>query len=109
MGTMITRRLRELSEDDIKKIATTYHNYQNNENYENIKGFCYLATTEEINSNDNVLTPGRYVGVEDMKDDGIPFEEKMNNITSELSKQFKESHRLEEQIKKNLKAIGFEI
>ncbi|MBQ8193338.1 MAG: SAM-dependent DNA methyltransferase [Bacilli bacterium] len=109
LGTMVTRRLRELSEDDIKKIATTYHNYQNNENYENIKGFCYLATTEEINSNDNVLTPGRYVGVEDMKDDGIPFEEKMNNITSELSKQFKESHRLEEQIKKDLKAIGFEI
>lgn len=109
LGTMVTRRLRELSSDDIKKIADTYHDYQNDENYSDDKGFCYSATTEEIKSNDYVLTPGRYVGVEDINDDGIPFEEKMKNITSELSKQFEESHKLEEEIKKNLKAIGFEI
>lgn len=109
LGTMVTRRLRELSEDDIKKVANTYHNYQNHENYENIKGFCYSATTEEVKSNDYVLTPGRYVGVEETEDDGIPFEEKMKNITSELSKQFEESHKLEEEIRKNLKAIGYEI
>ena len=109
LGTMVTRRLRELSEDDIKKVANTYHNYQNDENYENVKGFCYSATTEEIKSNDYVLTPGRYVGVEETEDDGIPFEEKMKNITSELSKQFEESHKLEEEIRKNLKAIGYEI
>ena len=109
LGTMVTRRLRELSEEDIKKIANTYHNYQNDENYENVKGFCYSATTEEIKSNDYVLTPGRYVGVEETEDDGVPFEEKMKNITSELSKQFEESHKLEEEIKKNLKAIGYEI
>ena len=109
LGTMVTRRLRELSEDDIKKVANTYHNYQNDENYENVKGLCYSATTEEIKSNDYVLTPGRYVGVEETEDDGIPFEEKMKNITSELSKQFEESHKLEEEIKKNLKAIGYEI
>lgn len=109
LGTMVTRRLRELSDKDIKKIADTYHNYQNNENYENIKGFCYSATLEEIRLNDYVLTPGRYVGVADSKDDGIPFEEKMKNITSELSKQFEESHKLEEEIKKNLKAIGYEM
>lgn len=109
LGTMVTRRLRELSEDDIKKIADTYHNYQNDENYENVKGFCYSAPTEEIKSNDYVLTPGRYVGVEEAEDDGIPFEEKMKNITSELSKQFEESHKLEEEIRKNLKAIGYEI
>ena len=109
LGTMVTRRLRELSEDDIKKVANTYHKYQNHENYENIKGFCYSATTEEIKSNDYVLTPGRYVGVEETEDDGIPFEEKMKNITSELSKQFEESHKLEEEIRKNLKAIGYEI
>ena len=106
---MVTRRLRELSEADIKKIADTYHSYQNGDNYENIKGFCYSATTEEINANDNVLTPGRYVGVEESKSDDIPFEEKMKNITSELSKQFEESHRLEEEIRKNMKAIGFEL
>ena len=109
LGTMVTRRLRELSEEDIKKIANTYHNYQNDENYENVKGFCYSATTEEIKSNDYVLTPGRYVGVEETEDDGVPFEEKMKNITSELSRQFEESHKLEEEIKKNLKAIGYEI
>lgn len=109
LGTMVTRRLRELSNEDIKKIADTYHNYQTDEIYEDIKGFCYSAIIEEINSNDNVLTPGRYVGVKDPEDDGIPFEEKMNNITSELSKQFEESHKLEEEIKKNLKAIDYEI
>ena len=109
LGTMVTRRLRELSEDDIKKVANTYHNYQNDENYENVKGFCYSATTEEIKSNDYVLTPGRYVGVEETEDDSVPFEEKMKNITSELSRQFEESHKLEEEIKKNLKAIGYEI
>lgn len=109
LGTMVTRRLRELLETDIKKIADTYHKYQNDDNYENIKGFCYSATTEEINANDNVLTPGMYVGVEDRQSDNIPFEEKMKSITSELSKQFEESHRLEEKIRKNMKAIGFEI
>ena len=109
LGTMVTRRLRELSDSDIKKIADTYHNYQKDKNYENVKGFCYSATTEEIKSNDYILTPGRYVGVEETEDDGIPFEEKMKNITSELSKQFEESHKLEEEIRKNLKAIGYEI
>lgn len=108
-GTMVTRRLRELSEEDIKKVAEIYHNYQNNENFENVNGLCYCALTEEIKSNDYVLTPGRYVGVEDTEEDGIPFEEKMKNITSDLSKQFEESHRLEEEIKSNLKAIGYEI
>lgn len=109
LGAMVTRRLRELSEDDIKQIASTYHKYQSDENYENLKGFCYCASTEEIKSNDYVLTPGRYVGVEEVEDDGIPFEEKMKNITSELSKQFEESHRLEEEIRNNLKAIGYDI
>ena len=109
LGTMVTRRLRELSDDDIKQVASTYHKYQSDENFENIKGFCYCASTEEIKSNDYVLTPGRYVGVEEVEDDGVPFEEKMKNITSELSKQFEESHRLEEEIRKNLKAIGYDI
>jgi len=109
LGTMVTRRLRELSVNDIKKIANTYHNYQNNESYADVKGFCYSATIDEIKNNDYVLTPGRYVGVEDDNEDSIPFEEKMKNITSELSLQFEESHRLEKEIKKNLKAIGYDI
>ena len=109
LGTMVTRRLRELSVGDIKEIANTYHNYLNNENYEDIKGFCYSATINEIKNNDYVLTPGRYVGVEDNNEDDIPFEEKMKNITSELSTQFEESRKLEEEIKKNLNAIGYDI
>lgn len=109
LGTMVTRRLRELSESDINKISEAYHNYQKGSNYENIKGFCYLAALDEIKANDYVLTPGRYVGVEDSNEDDIPFDEKMKTITSELSKQFEESHNLEEEIKKNLKAIGYDI
>lgn len=109
LGTMVTRKLRELSKEDILKIADTYHKYQKNDDYENIKGYCYSAALDEIKSNDYVLTPGRYVGVEDNGADDIPFEEKMKSLTDELSKQFEESHRLEDEIRKNLKAIGFDI
>ena len=63
----------------------------------------------KIKNNDYVLTPGRYVGVTDTEENNIPFEEQMSNITSELSRQFEESHRLEEEIKKNLSAIGYDI
>ncbi len=108
LGTMITRRLRELSETDIKCIAKTYHNYQDDSNYEDIKGFCYSATIDEIEKNEGALTPGRYVGFENV-DDGISFEEKMKNITSNLAEQFQKSHLLEEEIKKDIKNIGFEI
>lgn len=109
MGTMVTRKLRELSQDDINKLATTYHNYQKGENYEDIAGFCKEANLDEIKGNNYVLTPGRYVGTEEEKDDGVPFEEKMKNLTQELSKEMKESQELDEQIKKVLKEIGYEI
>ena len=108
-GTMVTRKLRELSEEDTEKIASTYHKFVNDNNYEDIAGFCKVATIEEIKENNYVLTPGRYVGVEEQEDDGIPFEEKMKTITSELKEQFEESHRLEEEIRKNLEAIGYGI
>ena len=108
-GTMVTRKLRELSEEDIEKIASTYHKFVNDDSYEDIAGFCKVATIDEIKENNYVLTPGRYVGVEEQEDDGIPFEEKMKTITSELKEQFEESHKLEEEIKKNLEAIGYGI
>ena len=63
----------------------------------------------EIAEQDYILTPGRYVGIEDVEDDGEPFDEKMKRLTSELSRMFKKSHELEEEIKKNLKAIGYEL
>ena len=106
---MVTRKLRELDENDIIKIADTYHNFQKNENYEDIPGFCKVATIDEIRENNYVLTPGRYVGVEEEEDDGVPYEEKMKTLTSELGKQFEESHKLEDEIRKNLEAIGYGI
>ena len=109
LGTMVTRKLRELDEKDIMKIAGTYHQFQNNEEYEDVAGFCKAATTEDIKENNYVLTPGRYVGTEEQEDDGIPFEEKMKTLTTELKAQFEESQKLEDEIKKNLEAIGYGI
>ena len=109
LGTMVTRKLRELQDEDIFKIANTYHNYQNDVNYEDILGFCKNASTEDIKTNDYALTPGRYVGTEGPEDDGIPFEEKMKALTQELSKQFEKSHKLEEEISINLESIGYKL
>ena len=109
LGTMVTRKLRELSEEDTEKIASTYHKFVNNYNYEDVAGFCKSVTIDEIKNNNYVLTTGRYVDVEEQEDDGIPFEEKMKTITAELRQQFDESHKLEEEIKNNLKAIGYDI
>ena len=109
LGTMVTRKLRELSEDDIMQIADTYHNFQKDEKYEDVAGYCKASTIEEIKENNYVLTPGRYVGTEEIEDDGIPFEEKMSDLTSKLAEQMKESAMLDEEIKKVLGAIGYGI
>lgn len=109
LGTMIDRKVRELTEEDIQKISETYHNWRNNNNYEDIQGFCKSATTKELQENNNVLTPGRYVGTEEIENDGISFDEKMKDITQELSKQFVESKELENKIRKSLEAIGYGI
>jgi len=108
MGTMVTRRLREMTMDDIGKIATAFDAF-NAGTLEEVKGFCAAATTEEIAKHDYILTPGRYVGLEEQEDDGEPFEEKMVRLTGELSEMFKKSHELEGEIRKRLGAIGFEI
>ena len=109
MGTMVTRKLRELSEDDIMKIANTYHYYVNDDNYENIAGFCKKASLDDIKTNDYVLTPGRYVGIKEAEDDGEPFEEKMKRLASELSEQMKKSAELDAEIKQVLDEIRYEI
>ena len=106
---MVTKKLRELSDEDINKIASTYHAYENDANYEDVAGFCKKADLDEIKVNDYILTPGRYVGVKEDEGDGIPFEEKMKALTAELRENFEESHRLEEEIRKNLGAIGYEL
>ena len=108
MGTMVTRKLRELSEEDIKKIADTYNAFIDG-TLEDFKGFCAVKTTDDIASQDYILTPGRYVGIEDKEEDDEPFDEKMTRLTSELSQMFSKSHELEEEIRKKLGAIGYEI
>lgn len=110
MGTMIDRRHRELINEDVNKIAETYHNWRSGcENYEDVQGFCKAATIEEVRGNDYVLTPGRYVGIEEAEDDGVPFEEKMEKLTSELGELFEKSSRLEDEIRKNLGGIGYDF
>ena len=110
LGTMVDRRHRELSEEDIKKIADTYHNYRNlNGQYEDIQGFCKVAKLDEVREHEYVLTPGRYVGIEEQEDDGIPFEEKMKALTSQLGELFEKSRSLEDEIRKNLGGIGYEF
>ena len=108
MGTMVTRRLRELTDEDIAKIADTFKAF-NDGTLEEVRGFCAVATTEEIAKQDYILTPGRYVGIEEQEDDGEPFEEKMARLSGELSELFKRSHELEEEIRKRLGAIGYEV
>ena len=93
---------------DIAQIADAHRAFAAG-TLENVKGFCAVATTEEIKRQDYILTPGRYVGIEDVEDDGEPFDEKMRRLTEELSGLFEESHRLEGEIKERLGAIGYDI
>ena len=108
LGTMVTRKLRELTDEDIKKIADTYNAFVDG-TLEDEQGFCAVVTTQDIAKQDYILTPGRYVGIEEQEDDGEPFEEKMGRLTSELSELFTKSHELEAQIKERLGAIGYDI
>ena len=108
MGTMKSRKLRELSDDDIKKLGDTYDKYENG-TLENKKGFCAVVSTEEIAKQGYILTPGRYVGIEEKEDDGEPFDDKMKRLTSELSEMFKQSEILQNEIKEKLKSIGWKI
>lgn len=106
MGTMVTRRLREFTDEDIAKVAAAFDAFRDG-SFEAEKGFTAAVTTEEIAKQDYILTPGRYVGIADVKEDDEPFEEKMQRLTTELGKMFEESNQLQEQIRKNMEAIGF--
>jgi type I restriction enzyme M protein len=115
---LVDRTHKEFSDDDIAEIAKTYHSWRSSPSpsgrgggegfiYEDIPGFCKSADLEEIKSHHYVLTPGRYVGAADIEDDGIPFEEKMNELSSTLYKQMKESAELDTIICDNLKQLRF--
>ena len=133
LGTLIDRVHRELTDADLGRITSTYHAWRGNavsrggaENaekgktssvslrasaspreYSDIAGFCKSATTAEIAAHGHVLTPGRYVGAEEVEDDGDPFEEKMPRLVAELHAQFAESAKLEQAIKANLRGLGY--
>lgn len=108
LGEMIDRAHRELKIEDIDKIANTYHDFVDGKEVDQ-EGFVHVADIKEIGENNFILTPGRYVGMEEVEDDGIPFEEKMDTLTSELSLLLEESHKLEDEIRKQLGGIGFEV
>lgn len=132
MGQMVNRRNRELTDDDIARIADTYHAWRNRRGeasasemsrlpntlaadaspqhgYTDIPGFCKSATIDEIRANGYVLMPGRYVGTEEEEDDGIPFEEKMTALTEQLAAQFAKGAELEAIIRRSLEGIGYEL
>ncbi|MBN1537650.1 MAG: SAM-dependent DNA methyltransferase [Anaerolineales bacterium] len=115
MGVMINRRNREFTNDDIAKIAGTYHKWRASTgsatagNYQDIPGFCKAAPLDEVRANNNVLMPGRYVGTEEAEDDGVPFDEKMKTLTAQLAEQFTRGDELEKAIRENLKGIGYDF
>ncbi len=108
MGYMVDRKHRDFTSEDIQKLADTFEAFQNG-TLEDVKGFCAVATTQEIEKQDYILTPGRYVGIEEVEDDGEPFEEKMTRLTGELSTLFAKSRELEDEIRRKLGAIGYEL
>jgi type I restriction enzyme M protein len=135
LGTMVTRKHRELSNEEIKQIFDTYHNWRDSSSvkeqllvaeksniykindlegkeisvYVDVQGFCKSANIEEVRGHEYILTPGRYVGIEEVEDDGEPFDEKMTRLTGDLAEMFAKSHKLEEEIKQRLGAIGYEF
>lgn len=110
-GFMADRTHKEFSQEDIAKVADTYHAWKgtNEQEYEDLAGFCKSASLEEVQKQDYILTPGRYVGLAAEEEDSEPFEEKMERLTTTLSEQFAKSHELEEEIRKSLGGIGYEI
>lgn len=113
LGTMISRKQKELSDKDIAKISDTYHNWRSKADFENkyedIAGFCKSANIQDVRKNNYILTPGRYIDFKEVEDDGIAFDDKMQTLSKTLSKQLKKANELDEAIKANLKKIGITI
>ena len=106
MGTMVSRKLRELTDEDIDLITDTFTKFEEG-TLEDEKGFCKVCDLEEIKKHDFILTPGRYVGFKPEEDDGIPFKEKMKELTTELYELMDESEELNNKIKNTLNELGF--
>jgi type I restriction enzyme M protein len=110
LGYMVDRKNRTFAPEDVSKVADTYHNWlKKHNNYEDIKGFCKSAGLEDIQKHKFVLTPGRYVGIPDEEDDGIPFQEKVDRLTTRLREQMNQAQTLDQEIKEQLAKIGIEL
>ncbi len=110
MGSMTSRVHKELTTEDIAEIANTYHSWRStseDNKYSDIAGYCKSATLEDIQTNDYVLTPGRYVGAAAVKDDGIPFEVKMKELSQSLYQQMQQAEELDKAIRLNLEVLGY--
>ncbi len=106
LGHLINRRTRQLSDEDIQNVSETYHNWRSpNGDYQDIKGFCKSATVAEVEALDYVLTPGRYVGLEEIEDD-FDFKERFASLKTEFEAQLKEETALNQRILENIKRIG---
>ncbi len=111
LGQMVSRTNRELTDADIAQIADTYHAWRgtSEDPYSDQSGFCRSVPLEDIWAHDGVLTPGRYVGMADVEDDGEPFDEKMNRLVGELANHFEQGAQLEQRMRRNLKELGYEL
>lgn len=112
IGRMISRKQKELSEEDIERIGEIYHSWRSKEweqKYKDIPGLCKSVAIEEIGKNNHVLNPGRYIELKEEEDDGEDFEEKMKNLTSALKEQMDKAKKIDDQITKNLSSIGYKL
>jgi type I restriction enzyme M protein len=110
IGRMVDRTHRELPDEEIQKIARTYHAWRGEKGageYADASGFCKSATLDEIEQHGHVLTPGRYVGAEAQEGDGEPFQERMNRLVAKLREQQAEATRLDDAVVANLKELGY--
>ena len=109
LGHMVDRKTKELSETDIQKIAGTYHNWRADENYVDIEGFCKSVSLSDVAKEEYVLTPARYVGLAEIVDDDEPYDEKIRRVSIELNEIFDESLRLQKDINRKMKLLGFDF
>ena len=111
VGFMVDRTRRDFADEDVARIANTYHAWRGESGagkYEDVPGFCRSASLAEVKTQGFVLTPGRYVGAEEIEDDGEPFEEKMSRLAARLDSLFRESSKLETSIRDRVKGLGYE-
>ena len=109
MGQLYDRTHKTIDDDEIMKIAGTYHNWLAGKDYEDVAGFCKAVPITQVAESGYMLTPGRYVGLAPEEEDSEPYEEKMTRLTAELGQLFEQSHKLEDEIRKNLEALGFKM